>query len=89
MANLLDEEVQVNKALFDQMLRQPPLSHSTTAIYAADSWQSDNSTAEDVYDTIVKTSREVSHMCESLDSLSLPPSLSRNLNLQLVRCGSR
>jgi len=44
------------------MLQQLPLSHSTTAICAADSWESDNSTTKDVYDMIVKTSREVSPM---------------------------
>lgn len=66
--NLLGEEIQVNEKLFDKISRQPPLSHSTTAIYAADSWESDNSTTKDVYDMIVKTSREVSPMCESLHS---------------------
>lgn len=60
--NLLGEEVQVNEKLFDKLLQQPPLSHSTTAIYAADSWESDNSTTKDVYDMVVKTSREVSPM---------------------------
>jgi len=62
VAYLPDEEVQVNRKLLVKILRQPPLSHSTTAIYAADSWASDNSTTKDVYDMIVKTSREVSPM---------------------------
>jgi len=62
VASLLDEDVQVNEKLLQKILRQPPLSHSTTAIYAADSWESDNSTTKDVYDMIVKTSREVSPM---------------------------
>ncbi|KAF9782870.1 hypothetical protein BJ322DRAFT_180338 [Thelephora terrestris] len=62
VTNLLEEELQVDSKLLDKLLRQPPLSHSTTAIYAADSWASDNSTTEDVYDMIVEVSREVSHM---------------------------
>lgn len=70
VANLLDEDVQVNKELLHKILRQPPLSHSTTAIYAADSWESDNSTTADVYGMIVKTSREVSPMCASISSSS-------------------
>lgn len=60
--NLLDEDVQINAKLLNKVLRQPPLSHSTTAIYAADSHASDNSTTKDVYDMVIKTSREVSHM---------------------------
>lgn len=71
-ANLLDEEVPVNRKLLEKMLQQPPLSHGTTAIYAADSWESENSTTKDVYDMIVKTSREVSPMCRFLNS---PPRL--------------
>jgi len=67
VANLLEEEVQVNRKLLEKILKQPPLSHGTTAIYAADSWDSDNSTTRDVYDMIVKTSREVSPMCRSLN----------------------
>ena len=62
----LVEEVQVDRKLLEKMLLQPPVSHSATAIYAADSWASDNSTTKDVYDMIVKTSREVSPMCKSL-----------------------
>ena len=62
-------EVQVNRKLLEKILGQPPLSHSATAIYAADSWASDNSTTKDVYDMIVKTSREVSPMCRSPDPL--------------------
>jgi hypothetical protein len=61
--NLLDEEVQVNEKLFKKILQQLPLSHSAMAIHAADSWESENSTTKDVYDMIVKTSREVSPMC--------------------------
>ena len=72
MVNLLDEDIQINQKLLDKILRQPPLSHSTTAIYAADSWESDNSTTKDVYDMIVKTSREVSPMCAFLNP---PPRL--------------
>ena len=67
MSNLLDEEVQVDWKLLDKLLQQPPLSHSTTAIYAADSWPSDNSTTKDVYDMIVKVSREISPMCASFN----------------------
>ena len=70
----LPEEVQVNAKLLQKILQQPPLSHSATAIYAADSWASDNSTTKDVYDMIVKTSREVSPMCRSPDPL-LPPTM--------------
>lgn len=66
-ANLADEDIHVNENLLQKILRQPPQSYSTTAIYAADSWASDNSTTRDVYDMIVKTSREVSPMCTSLD----------------------
>ena len=66
LVTLLDEEVQVNRKLL-KILQQLPLSHSTTAIYAADSWESDNSTTKDVYDMIVKTSREVSPMCGFLN----------------------
>ena len=66
--NLLDEEVQVNRKLF-KTLHQLPLSHSATGIYAADSWESDNSTTKDVYDMVVKISREVSPMCRSLNQL--------------------
>ena len=62
--NTFLEEVQVNRKLLEKILGQPPLSHSVTAIYAADSWASDNSTTKDVYDMIVKTSREVSPMCK-------------------------
>ncbi|KAF9645676.1 alpha/beta-hydrolase [Thelephora ganbajun] len=62
VTNLSKEEVQVNRKLLEKVLQQPPQSHSTTAIYAADSWASDNSTTKDVYDMIVKTSREVSPM---------------------------
>ena len=65
----LPEEVQVNWKLVEKIIGQPPLSHSATAIYAADSWESDNSTTKDVYDMIVKTSREVSPMCRSLTPL--------------------
>jgi len=67
-ANLLDEEVQVNRKLL-KILQQLPLSHSTTGIYAADSWESENSTTKDVYDMVVKTSREVSPMCKFLNQL--------------------
>ena len=63
VTNLLEEEVQVNRKLLKKISRQPPLSQSTIAIYAADCWKSDNSTTRDVYDTIVKTSREVTPMC--------------------------
>jgi len=62
VSNIRDEEVQVDWKLLNKLLQQPPLSHSTTAIYAADSWASDNSTTKDVYDMIVKVSREVSPM---------------------------
>ena len=61
--------VRVNIKLLEKVLQHPPLSHSTTAIYAADSWESDNSTTRDVYDMVAKTSREVSPMCKSLDPL--------------------
>jgi len=71
----LPEEVRVNQKLLDKIIGQPPLSHSATAIYAADSWASDNSTTGDVYDMIVKTSREVSPMCRSPNPL-LPPAVS-------------
>lgn len=67
VANLLNEDVRVNRNLLKKILQQPPLSHSATAIYAADSWESDNSTTEDVYNMIVKTSREVSPMCAFID----------------------
>ena len=60
------EEVQVDTELLEKILQQAPLSHSTTAIYAADSWASDNSTTKDAYDMILKTSREVTPMCRSL-----------------------
>jgi len=63
----LPEEIKVDVKLLEKILQQPPLSHSATAIYAADSWASDNSTTRDVYDMIVKTSREVSPMCRSLN----------------------
>lgn len=72
VTNLFDEEVEVNKKLLDKMLQQAPLSHSTTAIYAADSWESENSTTKDIYDMIVKTSREVSPMCASINSTFRP-----------------
>ena len=68
----LPEEVQVNTKLLEKILQQTPLSHSATAIYAADSWASDNSTTKDVYDMIVKTSREVTPMCRPLNP---PPRL--------------
>ena len=68
----LQEEVQVNRKLLEKILQQLPLSHSTTAIYAADSWASDNSTTKDVYDMVVKTSREVSPMCGSPICLLAP-----------------
>ena len=64
----LSEEVQVNVKLLEKILRQAPaLAALGTAIYAADSWASDNSTTKDVYDAIVKTTREVSPMCRSLN----------------------
>ena len=69
VADLPCEEVRVNTKLLEKVLRQPPLSHSTTAIYAADSWESDNSTTRDVYDMVAKTSREVSPMCKFPDPL--------------------
>ena len=69
VADLQEEEVQVNTKLLEKILRQPPLSHSQTAIYAADSLESDNSTTKDVYDMIAKTSREVSPMCTFPDLL--------------------
>ena len=67
---VLQEEVQVNRKLLEKLSQQLPLSHSTTAIYAADSWASDNSSTKDVYDMIVKTSREVSPMCRPSKSPS-------------------
>lgn len=67
--NLPDEQVQVNRKLLQKILQQPPLSHSGAAIYAADGWELDNSTTQDVYDVIVKTSREVSPMCMFLSQL--------------------
>ena len=70
--NLLAEEVQVNRELLEKVLRQAALSHSTTAIYAADSWASDNSTTKDVFGMIVKTSREITPMCRFLDPLPRP-----------------
>ena len=66
VTNLLDEEIQVNGRLLKKILQQPPMSQSTTAIYAADSWESENTTTRDVYDMIVKTSREISPMCRFL-----------------------
>ena len=69
VAELPHEEVPVNMKLLKKVLRQPPLSHSVTAMYAADSWASDSSTTRDVYDMIAKTSREVSPMCKFLDPL--------------------
>jgi len=86
----LPEEIKVDVKLLEKILQQPPLSHSATAIYAADSWASDNSTTKDVYDVIVKTSREVSPMCRSLNPPP-PPPFSRPAQLkdlpQSVRCG--
>ena len=72
VADLPHEEVRVNIKLLEKVLQQPPLSHSITAIYAADSWQSDNSTTRDVYDVVAKTSREVSPMCKFLGPLPRP-----------------
>ena len=72
VTNLLDEEVRVNRKLLKKILQQLPLSHSITAIYGADSWESENSTTKDVYDMIVKTSREVSPMCRFLNQLPCP-----------------
>ena len=84
----LPEEIQVNVKLLEKILHQPPLSHSATAIYAADSWASDNSTTKDVYDMIVKTSREVSSMCRSFQPAFPPhPAQLKDL-LQSARCGS-
>ena len=64
VADLPREKVRVNVRLLEKILHQPPLSHSMTAIYAADGWESDNSTTKDVYDMVAKTSREVSPMCK-------------------------
>jgi len=62
VTNLLEDEIQVNGRLLEKILQQLALSQSTIAIYAADSWASDNTTTKDVYDMVVKTSREVSPM---------------------------